>query len=364
MTEAHIYIYGVISAEDSKSANKFGRVGLKEVVEQMHMAKDAELLKVHIRSEGGDVDEGFAIHDALVRSGKTIETIGEGMVASIATVIYLAGSKRTMRAGSEFIIHNPWTKSEGTADELQRNADGLREIENILANFYTQKTGINLDLIRELMAKETTLTSEQSKNYGFATEVIQTLQAVALYNSNKNNLKMTKEEIGLEMDKKFEGFFSKIKNLFGKAKNLVVTSGDGSMLDFAEQIQDVSEIAVGMTAKLEDGSSPDGEYVMPDGTVLTFVAGAITAIVPTSEGDEGEMEALKAENETLKQQLSEAQAQALAIKTDSEAKFNTLQKEIVTFKAQIKTDVEGFSKKTSDDDDKPVNRFEKVFVKN
>jgi len=363
MTEAHIYIYGVISAQDSKSTNKFGRVGLKEVVEQMHMAKDAELLKVHIRSEGGDVDEGFAIHDALVRSGKTIETIGEGMVASIATVIYLAGSKRIMQAGSEFIIHNPWTKSEGTADELQRNADGLREIENILANFYTQKTGINLDLIRELMAKETTLTSEQSKNYGFATEVIQTLQAVALYNSNKNNLKMTKEEIGLEMDKKFEGFFSKIKNLFSKAKNLVVTTGDGSMLDFAEQIQDVSEIAVGMTAKLEDGSSPEGDYVMPDGTVLTFVAGAITAIVPV--GDEGgEMEALKAENETLKQQLADAQAQALAIKTDSEAKFNTLQKEIVTFKAQIKTDVESFSKSVDDKDDKPVNRFEKVFVKN
>lgn len=358
--EGHIYIYGIISAEEDKHSKKFGRVGLKEVIEQLHINKDAELLKVHIRSEGGDVDEGFAIHDALVKSGKVIETIGEGIVASIATVIYLAGSKRTMTEGSNFMIHNPWAKGEGTAADFERNAAGLKNIENILVTFYAQKTGIEAALLKELMDKETTLTADQAKNYGFATEVMTTFKAVALFN-NQNQIKMTKEEIDQKMDEKFNGFFDKIKNLFSKAKNLTVTAGDGSVLDFGDQVMDPSEIKEGMTAKLADGSAPTGDYTMPDGSVFTFEAGKLTAI-KAPEGDD--VEALKAENETLKQQLADAQAQALAIKAESDSKFVELQKEITTFKAQIKTDVDGFVKTINEPPGNPENRFAKVFIKN
>ena len=360
MAEGHIYIYGIITDAEDKDTRKFGRVGLKDVVEQMQVNKDAEVLKVHIRSEGGDVAEGYQIYNLLTNSGKIIETIGEGIVASIATVIFLAGSKRSMSPGAEFIIHNPWNSGKGTADDFQKNADELRMIEDKLALFYNEKIGLDINILKDLMDKETILTSSQAKNYGFATEIAETFRAVALFNITNKNNEMTKEEIGNEMDKKFETFFSKIKNLFSKAKNLTVTTGDGVMLDFGDQISDVSEIAVGMTATKEGGII-EGEVVMPDGSTLTFEAGKITAIKPAEGGDE--VAVLKAENEDLKKQLAEVQAQALVLKSESETKFKTFEREISEFKAQIKSDIESYSKKENEKEEPSNNRFKDVFNK-
>src|SRR6056297_93805 len=136
MKEGHIYIYGVISPYQDKSAEDFGEVNLKQVVEQIKQNKDADILNVHIRSEGGDVWEGFAIHDALFNSGKEIHTIGEGIVASIATVIFLSGSKRYMSKNAEFMIHNPWTYGMGSASDLEKTAGELRDIEDKIVAFY------------------------------------------------------------------------------------------------------------------------------------------------------------------------------------------------------------------------------------
>ena len=357
MAEGHIYIYGVISAEDDAHTKKFGRVGLKEVVEQIHMNKDVDILKVHIRSEGGDVDEGFLIYDALINTGKVIETIGEGMVASIATVPYLAGSKRTMSANSNFLIHNPWSKGEGTAADFKRNAEGLEEIENILVNFYSQKTGIDKTLLKELMNKETILTAEQCKNYGFATEVATTFKAVALF--TKNQIEMTKEELSQEMDTKLNGWFSKFKDLFSKVKGLIVTTGDGTMLDFGDGGQEESQITVGSVAQLEDGKGAEGEYIMPNGKTLVFVAGAVTEIKdPKAGGDE--LAKLKEENEALKSELEGLKAQNVTLN----ASISDIKKEFTTIKAQIKTDIDSFVKENKGEDQKPKNRFEKVFNTN
>ena len=68
------------------------------------------------------------------------------------------------------------------------------------------------------------------------------------------------------------------------------------------------------------------------------------------------MEALKAENETLKQQIAEAQAQANAVKSESETKFKALEKEIFTFKAQLKSDVDGFKKDVNEQGEPEVRK--------
>jgi len=354
----NIYIYGLISPEKMKLGAKKNLVGLTDVVAQILQNKDADLLKVHINSEGGDVNEGFEIYNALINSGKQIETIGEGIVASIATVPFLAGSVRTMAQNAEFIIHNPWSGGKGTSKDFQEASDHLRLSEDRLLALYNKVTGTASDILAKLMDRETIFTADQAKSYGFATEVQQIYKAVALFNIHKNKNEMTKEELNVEMDEKFEGFFSKVKGLFSKDKALVITTGDGSMLDFGEEIQEESQIVVGSKAKLESGSPAEGDFIMTDGRTITFAAGVITAIVepdPNAEAEamKAKITELEAENETLKTQSAEY-----------ESNLTTVKAEFTTLKGQIKSDLDTFYKENKLEDEKPPNnRFATTFKK-
>ena len=106
---ADIYIDGFIGQGDFFTEG----YSLKRLREDISsLPADTKEINVHINSGGGDVTEGFAIYDYLNTLAYTVNTIAEGMVGSIATVIFQAGKKgkRKMHANSEFFIHNPyWT---------------------------------------------------------------------------------------------------------------------------------------------------------------------------------------------------------------------------------------------------------------
>ena len=362
MTEGHIFIQGVISPWQDKAAEDWGEVNIKQVTQQIQDNADAEKLIVHIHSPGGDVDEGFGIHDILVSSGKEIETRIEGLCASIATVIALAGSSRLMTENSEFMIHNPWGYSEGDADDLQKYADMVKAAENKVIDFYAQKTGADKETIDAMMKNETWLSAEKAKELGFITDIIVTTKAVAKINFNKTSSKdtiMNKKELEQSLDTRFEKFLNKIKNLVSgsEIKALTVTAGDGTVLDFGDQIESEDQIDVGMSATIEGGGTPEGNYVMPDGSTLVFESGTVTEIIPadSSEDNETEMEALKAENEDLKKQLADLQASAKET-NDAVVAFK---KELQKFKAQVKSDISSFDPDSIENTDPgaPQNRF-------
>ncbi len=148
---------------------------------------------------------------------------------------------------------------------------------------------------------------------------------------------MNTQEINKNIDSKFAELLKKIGLIKGsKAKALTVTAGDGTVLDFGDQVESVEEIAVGMTATIE-GGTPDGEYVMPDGKTFVFTAGTLTEIKEAEEDETEEMKQLKAENEDLKKQLSDLQEA-------NEQAITDLEKEVVTMKAQVKSDISTFGK--------------------
>jgi len=334
--EGHIFIQGIISPWQDKSAEEWGEVNIKQVTKQIQDNADAEKLIVHIHSPGGDVDEGFGIHDILVSSGKEIETRIEGLCASIATVIAMAGTTRIITENSQFMIHNPWGDAWGDSDEMQKYADQLKAVENKIIDFYVAKTGADRDSVDQMMKNETWLSAIQAKELGFITDIITTIKAVAKYNP-KNNLIMTKE-LETAIDSKFESFLDKIKSLFkGSIKNLTVTTGDGTVLDFGDQIETPEEIEVGMTAVIEGGGAPEGEYVMPDGVVLVFVAGAVTEIKP-AEAEGETVEALKAKIKELTAQLAEAQTANSELQNSVEQ----FKKEFKEFRAQVTSDIKTF----------------------
>ena len=339
MIEGHIFIQGVISPWQNENAEEFGEVNIKQVTQQIQDNADAEKLIVHIHSPGGEVDEGFGIHDILVAHGKDkgieIETRIEGLCASIATVISLAGSKRLITENSEFMIHNPWMDAFGDADDLQKSADQLKAIEKKIVDFYAAKTGAKKSDLDKWMKEKTWMTAAQALELGFATEIITTIKAVARY--KLKNITMNTQEFDKKIDSRFTELLKKLGLAkTSKAQALTITTADDTVLDFGDQVGSIEEVEVGMTATIE-GGTPDGDYVMPDGATWVFDNGSLTEMKPAEEEETEEMKQLKAENEELKKQLADLQAA-------NDKAITELEKEVVAIKAQVKSDVSTFEK--------------------
>jgi len=101
---------------------------------------------------------------------------------------------------------------------------------------------------------------------------------------------MTAEDFDKKFEEKSEGWLKKIMKAVRGIKMITVTTADGTLLDFGEDITEESQIQVGSTATV-DGSPASGEYVLNDGRTLVFENGAVTEIVESEE--EETMEDLK-----------------------------------------------------------------------
>lgn len=327
--EGNIYINGVIGSTPYESG-----VELIDVISQVKKQPNATSYNVFINSEGGIVEVGYDIYNYLKSLDVPVKTIGTGLVASIATVIFMAGSTRIIREGTRFMIHLPTGDlgGSGTADELEDFAKEVRDIEDKLVKFYSEITSTSKEAIKPLLQNETWLTQEQLNDLGFTND--ETLMIAAKLYLNKNTNKMA--ELSND-DKSFiEKGFDKIFNLLKPKtiENIAIQDANGVTLDFPE-VEDGQEITVGAKATV-DGAAADGEYVMPTGETYVFSSGELTEI---KEGEqEDEMQALKDENAALKEQLQgqkEATAQAeTELETQKELVVNLTQ-EVREFKSTI-----------------------------
>lgn len=367
MKQAHIYIYGIIDFWQDDKAQEFGYVNLKSVKNQVQKQGEFEELIVHIHSDGGDVEEGFAIHDYLRSLGKSITTKVEGNCYSIATVIALAGDKRVITSNANFLIHNPWGWTAGEREEVQKYADELGKLEEKIADFYASKTNLSKEEALALMKVETSFNADEALARGFATEIATTMRAVAFYNhKNKSikNIDMSKEVLTKnEAEKKFsllEKGLEKIQNLLsGKNKTsaLVLQDANGVEIDFTD-LEDTATPEVGDVATI-DGKEASGEFVMPDGRTFVFEAGKLTEI-------KEEVAQMNEENEQLKEQVSNLEAQNKKLKKDLESAKNEI-KNFVSELADLKKDVsssfdynpEILNKKEKNGGEKTRNLFKK-----
>ena len=137
-------------------------------------AVEAKTYNVYINSPGGLVTDAMAIHDLLVEmqgKGKTVNTVGRGIVASAATYILMSGNNSRMSKNSWFMIHNVSGFAYGDVNEVERQAATLRKFNDATRDFYADATGIRKEDITKMMNAETWLTADEAKEKGFITEV-------------------------------------------------------------------------------------------------------------------------------------------------------------------------------------------------
>lgn len=124
---------------------------------------------VSINSPGGDLFDGFAIHNALVRLGDRCTVRIDGLAASAASVIACGGSQVVMASNAMMMIHNPSTFAYGTAEDLRKTAEMVDKArDGILASYRRKAPSLDdAELIR-MLDEETWLTAEEAVALGFA----------------------------------------------------------------------------------------------------------------------------------------------------------------------------------------------------
>lgn len=142
---------------------------------------DAEL-DVFVNSPGGIATEGAAIHALLSARPGVTNIVVEGIAASAASLIAMAGATVTMSAGSVMMIHDPSGMTWGTSDDHAKTIEGLEALATAYARVYAGKSGKSADDCREIMKAERWFTPEQAVEEGFANATTETkAQAVAAF---------------------------------------------------------------------------------------------------------------------------------------------------------------------------------------
>lgn len=300
---AKLKIYSDIVNEEQKLCmESYGGpegVCYKDVQEFIEaIPEDDNTIDIRLHCCGGDCGEGWAIYDALRRSGKTISATVEGECSSIASIILLAApaERRYANKNMRMCLHNPayeylmtdlpvrYTpdKLDALISDLEVQSKSLREEQDRILDLYVERTGANRKALQTLMDKDTFIDADRAQELGFITHILVPTTAHRFRKRNiktkSNNKTMAKPKptAGTNPAKKpsaLSRFLAKAG--LARAKAQVVTAADGN--EFTVEREDGDP-------QIGDVAYPDGTYVLDDGLKIVVEGEIITDIIQPEEG--------------------------------------------------------------------------------
>jgi ATP-dependent Clp protease, protease subunit len=200
-SSADLYIYGDIINNTGWKWDD-SDVMPDDVKNLLDEIKDVKELNIYINSGGGSVFAGLAIYNMLKRSKANKTVYVDGVAASIASIIALAGDRVIIPSNAFLMIHKPWSGLYGNANDFRKMAEDLDRIESGIMNVYKEnlKDGVDLATIQDMVDAETWLNGEDAEKY-FNVEVIEANDVAACasdyfdkYNKTPSKLAKVKEE--------------------------------------------------------------------------------------------------------------------------------------------------------------------------
>lgn len=129
-------------------------------------------ITLNVASNGGDVFAASEIYTMLKDSGKTVTVNIQGLAASAASVIAMAGNTVRMSPTSQMMIHKALVSTVGNSDDLEHESGVLNSIDESIAAAYELKTGLSQTDILQMMSNETWMNAKVAVDKGFADEIM------------------------------------------------------------------------------------------------------------------------------------------------------------------------------------------------
>lgn len=161
-----LYLNGVI-AEESWFDDDVTPAAFKEEL----LSGEGNIV-VWINSPGGDCIAAAQIYNMLMDYKGSVTVKIDGLAASAASVIAMAGTEVLMSPTSLMMIHNPFTIAIGDSEEMQKAIGMLNEVKESIINAYELKTGLPRDKLSQLMDAETWLNANKAVELRFADAIM------------------------------------------------------------------------------------------------------------------------------------------------------------------------------------------------
>jgi len=142
----------------------------KKVADDLKAIGEVDDILVRINSPGGSVFDGIAIYNQLKTHGAKVTVVVEGIAASAASIIAMAGDVVQMGTATKIMIHNPWTIAYGEAKDFRKTADTLDEIRSGMLEAYAERTGLDRKELAQMCDDETWMGPDAAIEKGFADE--------------------------------------------------------------------------------------------------------------------------------------------------------------------------------------------------
>ncbi len=172
---AEIYLYGVIGESfwsDGITAKQF-----KD--DLAALGASIKALDIRINSEGGDVFDGRTIYNLLLQHKAKKTVYVDGLAASIASLIAMAGDSIVMGDGAFMMVHNAWGVAMGNGAEMRRVADLLDSVTGTLIDTYAARSKMPRDQVMALLDAETWMTAQETVDKGFADKIVEGAKVAA-----------------------------------------------------------------------------------------------------------------------------------------------------------------------------------------
>lgn len=194
---------------------------------------DVDIVDIHINSGGGSVLDGLSIMRAMQTFDGTVNTVIDGVAASIAGVLSMGGQHRSMVDFGRFMIHNPSFSDDSKMDDKKKKA--LNEIREILLTVFQKNTNIDSDKLDEIMSDETWIDAQTALDLGLIDEIIDTSREYTNALENTNDIAaMVNRANTIHQEIKNHSKMKEIKNTLELAEN----ADENKVVDAIKNIQD------------------------------------------------------------------------------------------------------------------------------